>query len=414
MGRRRRRSRRIGKTSGLLPYGDCRGWRGAKGTWDNSRANWEFMNLPDLIGHELYDKIMEWNDSGSFEALEAAQMRERATKQRQPRWLPKLKVDLYVDKVDWELPASIEACDMPLSAAEAYEEEETLKGSENTEFARWRMELTPGNNDFQLAGEWPIKPSGWGSLDSDEPQPQWKSGGWHPEEPQNRQEFESLHFEEKSRNISGCLESGFQNCGWQIKASGWESLDNDDIQPEWKATQSIAEEPGQEYRGCQFEEEPEVLKERVEAGMENSSKVCIAVSSDWPIVPSGWGSLDDEKPEPQKNSGGFNDEEPQPGQEFGTWHFETQGRILTGCVEVELASSEHGHFLVANGWPIRPTGWGSSDDEEFHKSGQWDGEEPQTLWKSGGWHFEAGAKIGWSDLCNYRGHCHNNLLMQNL
>eukprot|EP00250_Pteridium_aquilinum_P023119 c26232_g1_i1 orf=191-730(+) len=74
------------------------------------------QTLRDTVGTTLYDRIMQWNDSGAAEALRAAEQRRKATEIKKPCWVPKLKNDLYIGSVDWGMKESEELCNMPKSA----------------------------------------------------------------------------------------------------------------------------------------------------------------------------------------------------------------------------------------------------------------------------------------------------------
>ncbi|KAI5084190.1 hypothetical protein GOP47_0000359 [Adiantum capillus-veneris] len=72
--------------------------------------------LRETIGMALYDRVMQWNDSGAAEALQVAEQRRKAKEIKRPCWVPKLNDELYIGTVDWNTKESGEACSMPKSA----------------------------------------------------------------------------------------------------------------------------------------------------------------------------------------------------------------------------------------------------------------------------------------------------------
>ncbi|KAH7296461.1 hypothetical protein KP509_26G023900 [Ceratopteris richardii] len=78
--------------------------------------------LRDMIGTALYDRVMEWNDSGAAEALQIAETRRKAMEIKKPCWVPKLNDELYLCHVDWNIKESGEACTMPVSAVASADE----------------------------------------------------------------------------------------------------------------------------------------------------------------------------------------------------------------------------------------------------------------------------------------------------
>ncbi|MCO5572925.1 hypothetical protein L7F22_026686 [Adiantum nelumboides] len=159
--------------------------------------------LRDTIGTALYDRVMQWNDSGAAEALQVAEQRRKAKEIKKPCWVPKLNDELYIGTVDWNTKESGEVCAMPKSAVafadeslwepcrtilasvpESERDEENslglgLHNSSNILYDPAVLETsidTPLMVDAVLehsadglrllVGGWPVEPSGWDEVDS--------------------------------------------------------------------------------------------------------------------------------------------------------------------------------------------------------------------------------------------------------
>lgn len=217
-------------------------------------------SLRETVGTALYDRVMQWNDSGATEALQAAQQRQKARERRKPCWVPKLKNDLYIGTVDWDKEESEEACNMPMSAVALAMElcgeepcerngfpplEDSEQGVEKLAFAgsvNAREGVIPNALDNRavlltsidvpfmvdavlencvdgqrlLVGGWPVEPSGWD--DSDAELPAGVDAPWLVEAVLEE-------FEDGQRLLVG---------GWPVQPS-WDQLDTNWSQLGWEA-----------------------------------------------------------------------------------------------------------------------------------------------------------------------------------
>lgn len=163
-------------------------------------------SLRDTVGTALYDRIMQWNDSGAAQALQAAEQRQKAKEIKKPCWVPKLKNDLYTGSVDWGTQESEEVCNMPKSAV-AFAEELHGEPCDKDELSPQSVESAESKENFciekpapdvwdngpvlntsidvplmvdavlersadglrLLVGGCPVEPSGWDDMDSELP-----------------------------------------------------------------------------------------------------------------------------------------------------------------------------------------------------------------------------------------------------
>lgn len=126
------------------------------------------VSLRESVGDDLYYRIMQWNDSGAAEALKAAQQRRIAKAKGKPCWVPKMKTDMYIGKVDWDKRDSGDAYYIPLSAGalaeelfcETYEVDRLDTQQDGHQSAYSGSQLSKPTMEKLH----PIKPTAWGDV----------------------------------------------------------------------------------------------------------------------------------------------------------------------------------------------------------------------------------------------------------
>lgn len=145
----------------------------SKGKMPFSTEQMDPVEFRAAVGDDVYNRIMQWNDSGAVEAMHAAEERRMARERKKPCWVPKLKGNLFIGEVDWDKKDSGEICEVPQSAVALAEQ--LLQDQQNTSLADG-LHGEQGGQQSSPAALPPlipaivdelhhIKPSGWGEVD---------------------------------------------------------------------------------------------------------------------------------------------------------------------------------------------------------------------------------------------------------